>query len=43
MTFLLLWLFPGQTPPKGYVWTGVVSRWPDTGEVRSRLYERQLP
>lgn len=43
MTLLLLWVFPGQTPPEGYEDTGVVSVWPHTGGVRSRLFERAEP
>ena len=30
---------PGVTAPAGYSFTGVVSRWPDTGRVRAELWE----
>lgn len=36
---LLLWVLPGRTAPPGYTFTGVVSRWPDTGAVRAELWE----
>ena len=36
---LYLWLRPGVTAPAGYSFTGVVSRWPDTGRVRAELWE----
>ena len=35
---LYLWVLPGRPIPPGYVPTDVVSRWPDDGSVRSRLY-----
>lgn len=40
MTLYLLWLLPGRPAPPGYVPTGVVSVWPDTGRVRGELWER---
>lgn len=43
MIFFLLWVFPGRPAPEGYVDTGVVSVWPHTGGVRSRLFERAEP
>ena len=37
---LFVWVRPGRVPPEGFVFTGVVSVWPDTGEVRAELWER---
>ena len=43
MTTLYLWVPVGQSAPPGYYRTGVVSVWPHTGGVRSRLFERAEP
>ena len=40
MTTLYLWVRMGARPPEGYVFSGVVSCWPDTGAVRAELWER---
>ena len=37
-----LWILPGRAVPPGYRATGVVSRWPDDGSVRSELWEAPL-
>ena len=37
----LLWLRPGAAAPAGYRFSGVVSRWPDTGKVRAELWEAE--
>lgn len=37
---LYQWVPTGKRPPVGYVYSGVVSRWPDTGAVRAELWER---
>lgn len=34
------WLRPGDARPAGWVFTGCVSTWPDTGKVRAELWER---
>lgn len=34
-----VWVLPGRPAPPGYTFTGVVSRWPHTGEVRAELWE----
>ena len=39
---LLRWLPPDVPAPAGYVDTGVVSRWQDTGRIRARLWEAAL-
>lgn len=44
MTVLVFrWVYPGQRPPDGFVATEAVSRWPDTLEIRARLYVREEP
>lgn len=40
MTTLYVWVPMGSRPPVGYVYSGVVSVWPDTGRVRAELWER---
>ena len=37
---LYVWVRIGDRPPVGFVYSGVVSRWPDTGRVRAELWER---
>ena len=37
---LYRWVRPGEPRPVGWTFTGVVSRWPHTGEVRAELWER---
>ncbi len=39
-TVCLVCVRPGSTGPAGYLPTGVVSRWQDTGRVRAELWER---
>jgi hypothetical protein len=36
---LFVWVHAGRRPPEGFVFTGVVSVWPDTGKVRAELWE----
>ncbi len=43
MTTIYLWICPGAAAPDGYRRTGVVSRWQDTGVVRSELWAMELP
>ncbi len=42
MTTLYLWLLPGRPAPVGYRFSGVVSRWQDTGRVRAELWECEV-
>lgn len=37
---IYVWVIIGKRPPEGFVYSGVVSVWPDTGEVRAELWER---
>ena len=36
---IFVWVPPGDAAPAGYRFSGVVSRWPHTGEVRAELWE----
>ena len=37
---LYRWFRPGEPREAGWTFTGCVSVWPDTGEVRAELWER---
>jgi len=40
VTTIYVWVRMGDRPPEGFVFSGVVSVWQDTGKVRAELWEK---